>query len=132
MGNNWLAMLPAGGACRAKLGQCILKCPMERCKQRKAARAASLAASQAGDLGAATSAAVDSDSLPAESPAAASMLEGPQLSLRDSISSLGDSQDGDLDVIGQQPTGVVGAAQCSFCAMLCWSTAKPCDHHDEL
>ena len=100
-----------GGACRAKLAQCSFKCPVERCRQRRAARAASSAASRSGHL------AVSSDSpTAAESPSDRSVHEGPQFSFRDSVSSMSDSQDGDMGAVGQQPTGtfflVTLQAQC--------------------
>ena len=97
----------AGGACRAKLAQCSFKCPVERCRQRRAARAASSAASRSGDL------AVSSKSpTAAESPIDERVLAGPQLSMRDSVSSMSDSQDGDMGVMDQQPTGTSLLYQC--------------------
>ena len=84
---------------------------MERCKQSRAARSASLAASEAAGLAAAGDAAVAAAESPrAESPhaepaAVEGMLERPQLSMRESVSSMSDSQEGDMDEIHQQPTG---------------------------
>ena len=96
----------AGDTCCAKLAQCTFKCPIERCKQRRAARAASLAASQAGTDESPT--ALESPS--AESPSAESPKE-PQLTWTESTSSMSDSQDGDLGVISQQPVGIVFLAK---------------------
>ena len=97
----------AGGACRAKLAQCSFKCPVERCRQRRAARAASSAASRSGHLAVSSDSPTAAESPTAELPIDKSALEGPQLSFRDSVSSLSDSQDGDMGVIGQQPTGII-------------------------
>ncbi|DBA97135.1 hypothetical protein WJX77_011944 [Trebouxia sp. C0004] len=82
----------SGGVCRAKLGaQCVLRCPMEKRKRRKAVAAANAAA----NLEAAARAA---------SPAAQGMLTS-QVSMRESVSSASGSLDDDLD-ISQEPTGL--------------------------
>lgn len=85
---------------------------MERCKQRRAARAASLAASRAGDLAVSSESPTAAESPTAESPSAESLSgdrfdNGSQLSMRESVSSLSDSQDGDMGAIDQQSVGNV-------------------------
>lgn len=96
----------AGGACRAKLAQCSFKCPVERCRQRRAARAASSVASRSDDLAVSSKSPTAVESPTAESPIDERVLAGPQLSMRDSVSSMSDSQDGDMGVMDQQSTGI--------------------------
>lgn len=85
----------SGGVCRAKLGaQCVLRCPIEKRKKRKAVEAAN-AAAHAAAVEAATRAAA---------PAAQGMLTS-QVSMRESVSSASGSLDDDLD-ISQEPTGL--------------------------
>ena len=77
--------------CRAKLGaQCVLRCPIEKRKRRKAIAAANAAA---------VAAAARAVSLPADG-----MLTS-QASMRESVSSTNDSLDDDMD-ISQEPTGM--------------------------
>ena len=75
----------------------MLQCPREACKRRKAEKAARAAAAAGTQVDS-----TQPDSLPAESPSAESApyvsTLSPQLSMRESISSMDDSQDGEIDL----------------------------------
>ncbi len=95
------AVCITGGVCRAKLGaQCVLRCPIEKRKRRKAVAAANAAANAAAAEAAARAAA----------PAAQGMLTS-QVSMRESVSSASESLDDDLD-ISQEPTGTQSSMKC--------------------
>ena len=88
-GQTWVCVI--GGVCRAKLGaQCILRCPIEKRKRRKAIAAANAAA---------VAAAARAVSRPADG------VLTSQVSMRESVSSTSDSLDDDID-ISQEPTGM--------------------------
>lgn len=88
------------------MAQCTFKCPLERWEQRRAARAASLAASRAGSSELPTAPEPpNAESPSAESPSADSIPKRRHLARMESMSSMSDSQDGDLGVISQQPIG---------------------------
>ena len=87
--------------CRAKLGaQCILKCPIEKRKRRRALAAAAAEAAAKGEPPPAEAAAAEGAAGGESPPEGLSR----QLSLRESISSLDDSQDGDMEM-GQENLG---------------------------
>lgn len=95
------ALCLTGGVCKAKLGaQCVLRCPIEKRKRRKAVAAANAAANAAAVEAAARAA----------SSAAQGMLVS-QVSLRESVSSASGSLDDDLD-ISQEPTGAQSSTPC--------------------
>ena len=76
----------------------MLRCPREALRQRREQKAAATAA-----VSAASDDSLQAESPSAESPAADSPFSKPQLSMRESVSSIDDSQDGEVDV-GQEST----------------------------
>ena len=106
-GNKCIWLVHAGGACRAKIGaQCMLRCPREALRQRREQKAAAAGAAAAADEP------PQDESPHAESLATESPLSMPQLSMRESISSVDDSQDGEVD-LGQESTSKWLAFRCS-------------------